>query len=155
MKRVRFPIVVKRGSCAVKIYRDRKPEGTYYRVTYYLGGKRHRLNFSDFQAAQNEAEAKASQLSRGDVDAMQLNGENRLEYGRAKDALKEFNLALDAVAIEYGEARQLLDGVPLIDAARFYARHHGRGLKRKSVAAAVDEMIECKSQKGRERCLPG
>src|SRR5262245_33164948 len=45
MKRVRFPIVVKRGSCAVKIYRDRKPEGTYYRVAYHLGGKRHRLNF--------------------------------------------------------------------------------------------------------------
>ena len=147
-KRIRFPIVVKRGSSAVKIYRDRKPEGTYYRVVYHLGGKRHRLNFSDLRAATNEAEAKASQLSRGDVDAAQLSGKDRLEYGRALDAVKQFNLPLDAVAIEYKEARNLLDGVPLIDAARFYARHHGKGIKRKSVAAAVEEMIGAKTRKG-------
>jgi integrase len=148
MKRVRFPIVVKRGSCTVKIYRDRKPEGTYYRVTYHLGGKRHRLNFSDLKEATDEAAAKASQLSRGDVDAAQLSGKDRLEYGRAKDAVKEFALPLDAVAIEYSEARKLLDGVPLVDAVRFYARHHHRGIKRKTVAAAVDEMIAAKKAKG-------
>ena len=140
MKRVRFPIGVKRGSSEVKIYRDRKPEGTYYRVVYYLGSKRHRLNFSDLQEATQEAEAKASQLSRGDMDAVQLSGKDRLEYGRAKDAVKDFALPLDAVAIEYSEARKLLDGVPLLDAARFYARHHGKGMKRKSVAVAVDEI---------------
>ena len=148
MKRTRFPIVVKRGSSEVKIYRDRKPEGTYYRVVYYLGSKRHRLNFSDLQEATKEAEAKASQLSRGDMDAVQLSGKDRLEYGRAKDAVKEFAVPLDAVSIEYSEARKLLDGVPLIDAARFYARHHGKGIKRKSVALAVDEMIERKTTKG-------
>ena len=147
-QRQRFPIVVKRGSCAVKIYRDRKREGTYYRVTFSLGGKRHRLNFSDLDEAKAEAEAKASQLSRGDVDATQLSGRDRLEYGRACDAVKEFNLPLDAVGIEYKEARNLLDGVPLIDAVRFYARHHGRGIKRKSVAVAVDEMIDAKTRKG-------
>ncbi|HEY2799063.1 MAG TPA: hypothetical protein VGI85_00585 [Chthoniobacterales bacterium] len=37
----------------------------YCRVAYHLGGKRHRLNFRDLEAATNEAEAKASQLSRG------------------------------------------------------------------------------------------
>ena len=40
--------------------------------------------------------------------------------------------------------RKLLDGVPLVDAARFYARHHRRGVKRKAVPDAVDEMIEVK-----------
>ena len=148
MKRVRFPIVVKRGSSAVKIYRDRKPEGTYYRVAYHLGGKRYRLNFRDLQAATNEAEAKASQLSRGDVDAVQLSGRDRLVYGRALDAVREFDLPLDAVAIEFKEARKLLDGVPLVDAARFYTRHHGKGIKRKSIASAVDEMIARKTDKG-------
>src|SRR5438876_2917651 len=116
-KRIRFPIIVKRGSSVVKIYRDRKPENTYYRVVYYLGGERHLLNFNDLQEATNEAEAKASQLSRGDMDATQLSGKDRLEYGRACDAVKDFKLPLDAVAIQYAEARKLLDGVPLIDAA--------------------------------------
>ena len=129
-KRHRFPIVVKRGSSVVKIYRDRKPTGTYYRVAYHIGGKRHRLHFNDLEKATSEAEAKASQLSRGDVDAAQLTGRDRLVYGRALDAVKEFTLPLDAVAIEYSEAKKLLDGVPLVDAARFYARHHGHGIKR-------------------------
>ena len=67
MKRVRFPIEVKRGSAVVKIYRDRKGEGTYYRVVYYLPdrdgkSRRHRLNFHDLEAATNEAELKASHL---------------------------------------------------------------------------------------------
>ena len=92
-KKPKFPMIVKRGSCAVKIYRDQKPQGTYFRVAYHLGGKRHRLNFRDLETATNEAEAKASQLSRGDVDAVQLSGRDRLVYGRALDAVKEFGLA--------------------------------------------------------------
>jgi integrase len=148
MKRVRFPIVVKRGSCVVKIYRDRKPSGTYFRVAYQIGGKRHRLNFSALDKAKTEAEAKAAQLSRGDVDAMQLTGRERLVYGRAAEAVKEHGVPLDAIALEYSEVRKMLDDVPIIDAARFYVRHHGRGIKRKSVADAVDAMIAAKTAKG-------
>src|SRR5215472_13513273 len=105
MKRNRFPIVVKRGSSVVKIYRDRKPSGIYFRVTYHIGGKRHRLNFCDLDKAKSEAEAKASQLSRGDVDAMQMSGKDRLIYGRAMDAVKETGVHLDAAALEYAQAR--------------------------------------------------
>jgi len=147
-KKSKFPIVVKRGSCVVKIYRDQKPQGTYFRVAYHLGGKRHRLNFRDLKTATNEAEAKASQLSRGDVDAVQLSGRDRLVYGRALDAVRQFNTPLDAVAIEYSEARKLLQGVTLVDAARFYARHHISGIKRKAVTDVVDEMIEAKKVGG-------
>jgi hypothetical protein len=117
-------------------------------VAYQIGGKRHRLNFSDFDEAKSEAEAKAAQFSRGDVDAMQLTGRDRLVYGRAIEAVGEHGVPLDAAALEYGEARKLLDGVPVIDAVRFYLRHHGRGIKRKSVADAVDEMIAAKRAAG-------
>src|SRR5439155_7005547 len=55
---------------------------------------------------------------------------------------------LDAAALEYSEARKLLNGVPVIDAARFYLRHHGRGIKQKSVADAVGEMIAVKRASG-------
>jgi integrase len=147
-KRRRFPIVIKRGSCAAKIYRDRKATGTYYRVAYHIGGKRHRLHFNDLEKAIAEAEAKAAQLSRGDMDALQLTGRDRLVYGRALEAVRDHGLPLDAAAIEYSEARKLLDGVPLVDAARFYSRHHGRGITRKSVVDAVDEMIAAKTAKG-------
>jgi integrase len=147
-KRHRFPIVVKRGSSVVKIYRDRKPTGTYYRVAYHIGGKRHRLHFNDLEKATSEAEAKASQLSRGDIDAAQLTGRDRLVYGRAVEAVRKHGAPLDAVALEYSEALKLLDGVSLIDAVRFYSRHHGRGITRKPVADAVDAMIAAKTAKG-------
>jgi len=152
-KRVRFPIEVKRGSSTVKIYRDRKPGGIYYRVVYYLPdqdgkSRRRRLNFHDLVAAMNEAELKASHLSRMDRYASEFDGKDRLEYARAKDELKDFDLPLDKVAIEYKDARKLLNGVPLIEAARFYEKHNLHGIGRKDVAAAVEEMIAAKERKG-------
>ncbi len=143
-----FPLTVKRGSSSVKIYRDVKPTGTYYRVAYHLGGKRHRMNFADLEKATSEAEAKAAQLARGDVDAMQLSGRDRLVYGRALDAVKPTGVPLDAAAIEYAGALKVLDGLPLLDAAKFYVRHHGRGIKRKPVRQAIDEMIAAKKAEG-------
>ena len=147
-KRISFPIVVKRGSCAVKIYRDRKPTGTYYRVAYHIDGKRHRLHYNDVEKAIAEAEAKAAQLSRCDGAAATFSGRDRHVYERALEEIKDFDVPLDAVAHEYKEARKLLDGVPIVDAARFYSRHHGRGVTRKSVAAGVDAMIAIKTAKG-------
>jgi integrase len=79
---------------------------------------------------------------------MQISGKDRLIYGRALDAVKDYGVPLDAVALEYSGARKLLDGVSLGDAARFYARHHGKGIKRKPVAEAVEEMIEAKKLSG-------
>jgi integrase len=87
-------------------------------------------------------------LSRGDVDAMQLSGKDRLLYGRAVEAIRGYGIPLDAAALEYCEARKILDGVGLIDAARFYARHHGRDVKRKAVSDAVREMGEAKKVAG-------
>ena len=147
-KRDRFPLVIKRGSCAVKIYKDVKPQGTYYRVAYHIGGKRERLNFSDLGKAKLEAEAQAAKLSRGDVDAMQITGKDRLVYGRALEAVRETGVPLDAAAQEYSEAWKHLAGVSLVDAAKFYARHHGRGITRKPIGEAIDEMIATKKASG-------
>ncbi|MDP9099875.1 MAG: site-specific integrase [Verrucomicrobiota bacterium] len=147
-KRDRFPIVIKRGSCSVKIYRDQKKTGTYYRVAYHIGGKRERLHFADLEKAKLEAESQAAKLSRGDVDAMQLTGKDRLLYGRAVEAVRGTGVSLDAAALEYSEAWKHLHGVSLVDAAKFYARHHGRGIKRMPVAEVVREMIAAKEIQG-------
>ena len=118
-----FPLTVRAGSTALKIYRERKPSGDYFRLVYYLGGKRHRLNFNSLDAAKREAFAKVAQLSRGDVDAVQLNGRDRQTYGRALDALKSTGVALDAAATEYAQAARTLAGRSLLDAVNFYMRH--------------------------------
>ncbi len=153
-----FPLTLKRGSSSVKIYRDVKSTGTYYRVAYHLGGKRHRMNFADLEKATSEAEAKAAQLSRGDVDAMQLSGRDRLIYGRALDAVRASGTQLDAAALEYASAIKILDGLPLLNAARFYVRHHGRGIERKPVREAIPQTVTgstpsglCSRRKGATR----
>lgn len=134
----------------MRIYRDRKAQGDYYRVVYHLGGKRVRLHFSDMERARSEAQAKAAQLARGDVDVAQLNGRDRLEYGRAKEAVRKFEIPLDAAAIEYAQAREILEGRhSLVDAAKFYMRHNGRSVPAKPVAEAISEFIVAKRTEGR------
>lgn len=148
-KSEKFPISVRRGSSVVKIYRDKtKTSGTYYRVSFYKGGKRCGLNFADLGEAKTEAEAKAAQLSRGDIDALHITGKDRLIYGRALEAIRPFDVPLDAAALEFAEAKKILSGFSLSDAARFYMRHHGSDIKPKTVAEAVAEMIAAKTEKG-------
>jgi integrase len=144
-----FPLTVKAGSTVVKIYRDSKPSGDYFRVVYHLGGKRQRLNFRDLDKAKTEAQAKAAQLARGDVEAVQLTGKDRLAYGRALDAIKDLGIPLDAAVIDYAGARKILDGYSVADAARFFIRHHRRGLEGKLVADAVEEFKAEKRAEGR------
>ena len=114
-------------------------------------GPRHRLNFPDFEGAKSEAAAKVAQLARGDVDAVQLTGKDRLAYGRALDAIKDFGIPLDAAAIDYAEARKVLSGFSLTEAARFFMRHHGRGVTSKLVAEAVEAFRTGKQTEGRSR----
>jgi len=146
-KAEKFPLTIKAGSSAVKIYRESRPDSSiYYKLSYHLGGKRHRPSFANLDEAKNEAAAKAAQLARGDVDAMQLNGKDRLAYGRALEAIRTLGMPLDAAAIDYAEARKILKNNSLLDAARFYMRHHGHGITGKSVSEAFAAFLEAKTK---------
>jgi integrase len=148
-KSVKFPISVKAGSTAVKIYRDRKRSRDYFRLVFYLGGKRNRLNFNSLEAAKKEAAAKAAQLARGDVDAIQLTGRDRLIYGRALDAITATGVALDAAATEYAQAAKTLAGHSLLDAANFYMRHQANGVAGRMVSDAIEDFRQAKRGAGR------
>ena len=147
-KSEKFPLSIRRGSSVVKIYQESKTSGTYYRVSFYMGGRRCGLNFPDLDKAKAEAEAKAAQLSRGDLDALHITGRDRLIYGRALEAVRPLDVTLDAAALEYADAKKVLAGFSLAEAAHFYMRHHGRGIRPKPVAEAVAEMIAAKAENG-------
>ena len=85
------------------------------------------------------------------MDAVQLTGKDRLAYGRALDAIKDFGIPLDSAAIDYAEARKVLGGYSLSDAARFFMRHHGRGITGKLLAAAVEAFKAEKQAEGRSK----
>jgi hypothetical protein len=143
-------LTIKAGSSSVKIYRESREDGSvYYKLSYHLGGKRHRPSFADLDEAKTEATAKAAQLSRGDIDAMQLNGSDRLAYGRALEAVRQFNIPLDAAAIDYAEVRKVLGNHSLMEAARFYMRHNAAGIMGKPVTEAFEEFKKAKKDAGR------
>ena len=104
--------------------------------------------YRSLAAAKTEAEAKASQLARGDVDAAQLIGQDRLIYGRALEVIRFLEIPLDAAAFEYAEARKTLGNHPLADAVRFFVRHHRSAIQSKSVSEAVQEFLNDKTAKG-------
>jgi site-specific recombinase XerD len=133
----------------VKIYRDRKRSGDYYRLVFYLGGKRQRLNFHSLDDAKTEAAAKAAQLARGDVDAVQLTGRDRLTYGRALEAIRPTGVALDVAANEYAQATKTLAGHSLLDAVNFYMRHGVNGVSGRMVLDAVHDFRHAKIVAGR------
>ena len=145
----KFPISVKAGSSSVKIYRDRKRSGEYFRLVFYLSGNRHRLNFNSLDVARKEAAAKVAQLARGDVDAVELTGRDRLIYGRALDAIKATGVALDAATVEYAQAAKTLAGHSLLDAANFYMRHHANGVAGRMVSDAIEDLWQAKKAAGR------
>jgi integrase len=145
---VAFPIKVGRAPAIAKIYQEAKPAGTYYRVVYHANGTRYRKNFATLTEAKEHAGQKARELAELDGAALRFSGDDRHEYAHALKALTGLDVSLSAAAHEYKQARELLNGTSLVDAARFYARHHGGGIKRKSVAVAVDEMIDAKRTKG-------
>jgi integrase len=146
-----FPITIKAGSSSVKIYRETKSNGEYFRVCYYAESKRQRLTFSSLEEAKTEARIKASLLSRGDTAALQLTGQDRLIYGRAIDAISPFNVPLDAAVIEYAEARQVLGGRSLLEAARFFQSYLQQGITGKPIPEAVAEFVEDKRSEGRSK----
>jgi len=109
-KSEKFPLSIRHGAAMVKSYREKKASGNYFRVSFYTGSVRCGLNFADLDAAKTEAEAKAAQLSRGDLDPLPITGKDRLIYGRALEAIRPLGMALDAAAIGFAEAKKTLEG---------------------------------------------
>ena len=99
------PLVVRRGSTEVKIYRatDSFP---YHRVCYYTGGKRQVQTFTNLNEAKEEAEIQAAKLSRGDGLAAMMTSRDRVIYIDAKAHVEPLGVRIDAAAKEYAEGKR-------------------------------------------------
>ena len=104
--------------------------------------------FADLGEAELHAQARVGQLSRGEASILKLDGAELLAYVRARQAVAEFGLALDTIAIEYRDARRLVDGTSLVEAARFYAKQNPTRMPKKFVPEVVAEMITAKEADG-------
>lgn len=156
MKKAKFPMTIRVGYSEAVIYEYDNRESTSYTVVWYEGEVRKRKVFGDAGKAELHARARLGQLSRGEAEVLRLDGEQLLEYVRSRECVAEFGLSLDTVAAEYRDAKRLMRGRSLIDAANYYARQNLLDIPNKTIQEAYTEMIAAKRAEGcSERYLKG
>lgn len=148
MSKIKFPITVKRGNVRVKIYSTPTNGCDSYTVAYYFAGKRQRRTFADLALAKQEAELAATKISAGELDVLQLTSADRTAYVRAMEMLKALGTPLELAVMQFVEAAKLLEGASLVEAVKFYLKHHSAKVPRKAVKEVVAELLEAKRADG-------
>ncbi|HAO79446.1 MAG TPA: hypothetical protein DCQ92_10815 [Verrucomicrobia subdivision 3 bacterium] len=148
MKKIGFPVTVKRGSVAVKIYCTPTHGCDSFTLSYYQDGVRKRPTFPSLQLAKDEANAVVNRLGNSDSDVLTLTSADRAAYLRARQLLDPFGLAIETAAAQVADARKLLGDVPLVQAVEFYMKRHPAKLEFKPVNVVVAELLAAKKADG-------
>jgi integrase len=148
MKKKAFPIVFKNGSVAVKVYRTPTHGCDSFTVVYYHNGRRVRKSFSDLETAKTEADLASKKLGTAEAEVLTLTSEDRAAYLRAVRLLAESGVALELAVMQFVEAARVLEGGSLVEAARFYAKHHNARKAAPLTPAVVEEMLAAKAKEG-------
>ncbi len=129
------------------IYRQKQRKGgadyVSFTLAYSLLGKLRRETFSDLAVAEQAGEEAIKKISEGKQAILELNSRDREQYQRAKDALAPLAVDLDVAAVEYADARTILNGSgTLAEAVRFFLKAHAKELPRITVSAAVEKCLD-------------
>ncbi len=98
-----FPMEVKQGS-VVKIYRVENKDRDSFTVSYHADGKRHLKMFANFDEAHAEAKSKATSISRGELDVLELRSVDSRAYVNAVGLLDPIGVPLELAVKDYVEA---------------------------------------------------
>jgi integrase len=152
----KFPMTVKAGATAIKIYRSplRVPVTSgpkantgavtnydSYLVVHYRAGKRERRRFNSVELAQAEAARIRALLLNEDASGLQLTGRDLLAFSQANRMAQEFSVSLETLATEYAAAKKILGEVSVIEAAQFYRRYGTTVKEKKTVGEVAAELI--------------
>lgn len=137
------PEIVREGNAHVKIYGSPVKGRPRYIIAYRgLDGKRRTQSFADYNNAKLEAENAAIAIHNGELEKLELTGEERRAHERAAAIATELDQPLDRALIEFKEARDLLPkDVSLVEAARFFARHGTGNVEKRDLADVVEDFI--------------
>ncbi len=149
MKRVRFPMRIKRGSCVVTIYKTTVSGYVSFTVVHYgADGTRCRQTFADYKSARQAAVETADNLSEGKPDMLVLAGQELLVYRRAMRVLQPIGASLDTAAIRFVELMQRNNG-DCVNNMTAPPQRAGESVKPKLVAEVLKELLAVKQEKGR------
>jgi integrase len=144
-----YPKPFKCGNVTVKVYRNVIEGKPRWRVCFQEGGKPRFLTFSDPVQADVEARNIAERLNAGQVAAgsSPLSASDCAQYAVAAATVQPFACRVDGAIREWGEAKRLLGGRSLVEAARYYAQKFPKDLPNKSVAEVVAELLAKRREK--------
>ena len=145
-----FPIIISRGSVRVRIYRVVNRGRNIFTVAYRgTDGKRVRTTRSSLDTAKMEAERIATSIANGEIQALTLSNTDRAIYVRAVELLRPRGRELDTAIAELIESLDALNGTgSLLEAAKFFARHHSSGVKEKLLPEIYTEFLAAKKSDG-------
>ena len=143
----KWPMTIKRGGSAVKIYRQKHRNGHVYQTIHWLAGKQLRKTFAAFNDAKTHAEEQATLLHSGHLDIAQMHSHDREAFTAAQRLLKPLDMPLlDAVREYVAAAKALPAGASMLAAAKDYAQRHPENAPKKTVAEVIAEFLAAKAQ---------
>jgi integrase len=141
---------VKRDSVCVRgRFSPQKSAGLWYGswlVEYSLHGKRCRERRATLREAKACAEAAANKLAHGEMQALELRGEDRRIYLAATSQLQGRNVRLDVAAREYAEAKAIVKDADLREVSRFYMKYSRTEVKPIALPVLVQEFVSSLEQ---------
>lgn len=143
-----FPLKIRRGSCTVTIYRVQNGAYLKFPVRWTECGVPKAQTFSDLGEAKRKAEETATRLESGDREALGMKGTEAQSYGLATRTLKPLGVPIHVAAGEYAEAAKWLGGASIIEAAKFFAKHHAAKTVTKTVPEVYADFMEAQKMDG-------
>ena len=127
----------------MKVPKKKEEENRIFKPALSLHFEIGAHTFSDPGEADAEARSIADRLNTGEMDGggSPLSASECNQYAVAAALVQPFGCSVDAAAREWAEAKRLLDGRSLVEAARHYAHKFPTDLPNKSVDEVVPEFL--------------
>ncbi|HXB58236.1 MAG TPA: hypothetical protein VNU95_01650, partial [Candidatus Acidoferrales bacterium] len=147
---MRFPKIIRYRRIEATIY-GKRPNYPFYRLTYYVVGKRVTRHFKSYGEAKAEAERKIREIAAGS-QAAALTGEQSRDALAALQRLENFRqstgrrFSLLAAASEFVETLEKLKGRSLGEAIGGYLQTVA-AVRRRDISEAVEEFLDGRKHK--------
>ncbi len=147
-----WPVVVERNGSSVKIYKVRNNGTDAFKVVNYIpAGKNGELKrqfkaFADYDKAWDHAHQARGAMSRQDTGGLALSSADAEAFKQASAASRGLGVKLNVAVDEWADAKTILGGRSLIEAARYFAKKFPKDMPSKTVEEVFNEILEEKRE---------
>src|SRR4029077_21107187 len=113
-------------------------------------GRRKFETLATFEKAKIRADAINDSVNSGRLELLSLSSSQCEEYGQAAELGVSSGLTLPSVALQFMDARKILGGVSIVEAAQFYKKHH-QDVIAKTIPQIREEFLAAKLAHGISR----